>query len=115
MNIFTIIGLIVDDLNNTRTTFDCFSDTENKSVLVFCNRPERIADDINVLTGVETDGKYYDIQFTLDTECNVWEVGYIHHNNGIEDVRQKIREYVESLGLIESYRQICENIVNQAD
>lgn len=115
MNIFTIIGLIVDDLNNTGTTFDCFSDTENNSVFVFCNRPERIADDINDLTGVETDGKYYDIQFTLDTDCDVWEVGYIHHNNGIEDVRQKIREYVESLGLIESYRQICENIVNQAD
>lgn len=115
MNIFSIIGAIADDLNNTRAEFDCFANQESNSVFIFCNRPEKITDGINALLDGETDGKYYDIELVLDTDCNTWEVGYIHYSDGKEDVRQKIREYVESLELTEAYGQICECIANQAD
>lgn len=114
MNVFAITGLIVDDLNNTRQDFDCFTDTENNSVFVFCNSPEKIASGVNALLDSKTDGKYYDIEFILN-DNNYWEIGYIHHNNGKEDVRQKIRQQVESLGLANAYNQICDNIVNQAN
>lgn len=110
MNIFSLLGKIMDDARSGLVHFDCWND--NTEVVYDCY--DYITDDVyDLITDEMKDGCA--IVFRADTECNfeIAEIDYIN-KDGMEmsvDVREYIRKDMMSDNLLSIYHSLCEKIV----
>lgn len=111
MNIFSLLGKIMDDARGGLVHFDCWND--NSEVVYDCCT-DYITDDVyDFITGEMKDGCA--IVFRADTECNfeIAEINYIN-KDGMEmsvDVREYVRKDMMSDNLLSVYHDLCEKIV----
>jgi len=111
MNIFSLLGKILDDARDGLVHFDCWND--NLEVVYDCYT-DYIADDVyDLITGEMRDGCA--VVFRANAECNfeIAEVNYIN-KDGMEmsiDVRESIRKDMMSDNLLSVYHDLCEKIV----
>ena len=115
MELFAILGWIVDDLNNTAFEFECYTDTETHSINVLCHYPHKVSKAIDMLLDDDIDSNYYIIQFDYNIDCNAWEVSKIQYDGGTQNVLQSVREHVKRIGMTDAYKQMCNNITAKAD
>lgn len=111
MNIFSLLGKILDDARGGLVHFDCWND--NTEVVYDCCT-DYITDDVcDLITGEMKDGCA--IVFRADSNCNfeIAEINYID-KDGMEmsvDVREYVRKDMMSDNLLSIYHSLCEKIV----
>ena len=111
MNIFSLLGKIVDDARNGMIRFNCWND--NSEVVYDCCTDYITNDVCDLIIGEMKDGCA--IVFRADSNCNfeIAEIDYID-KDGMEmsvDVRESIRKDMMSDNLLSVYHSLCEKIV----
>ena len=111
MNIFSLLGKIVDDATNSLSMFDCWDDGDRVVYTCLCN--DYINADIDSI--IEDDNITGDcfVTFKSNADCH-FEINAVGYTDVEHEVGDRIAQYVESLNLTDVYHRLCEEAVDNA-
>lgn len=109
MNIFSLLGKIVDDSATTLSKFECWDD--NDSVIYTCLDSNYIKADIDSIIDDENIVGDCFIIFKANADCH-FEIDTVGYSDVEQKVGERIAQYVASLNLTDVYHRLCEEAVN---
>lgn len=110
MNVFTLLSKIVE----SSFDFEIWSNEDNVVYIAYDN--SFIANDIETIVDVDKRGDY-SVVFKANSDCyfEIAAIGceYDDGDQNVFDVAERIRQDVESRGLLTEYHKLCEIAANQ--
>lgn len=111
MNVFSLLGKIVDDATNALSVFDTYEDGDK--IIYNCLVANYIKEDIDSIVDDEDIAGDCFVTFKANEDCN-FEIDTIGYADIEHTIRERIAQYVESLKLTGIYHTLCEEAVNNA-
>ena len=111
MNIFTLLGKIVDDATNSLSAFECWGD--GNKIVYTCLLGGYINADIDSIVDDECIVGDCFVSFKANEDCN-FEIDTVGYADTEREVGERIAHYVASINLTDVYHRLCEEAANNA-